>query len=55
MESRCNFAKAGGKEEEVFAVFRRTHNEIAKVFGACAAGINLGVLGSIIAVGESIS
>jgi arsenate reductase (thioredoxin) len=35
-------AKATGSEEEVFAVFRRVRDEIAKVFGAYAAGINLG-------------
>jgi hypothetical protein len=35
-------AKATGSEEEVFAVFRRVRDEIGKVFGAYAAGINLG-------------
>ena len=35
-------AKATGSEEEVFVVFRRVRDEIAKVFGAYAAGINLG-------------
>jgi arsenate reductase (thioredoxin) len=35
-------AKATGSEEEVFAVFRQVRDEIAKVFGAYAAGINLG-------------
>ena len=34
--------KAAGSEEEVFAVFRRVRDEIGKVFGAYAAGINLG-------------
>ena len=34
-------AKATGSEEEVFAVFRRVRDEIGKVFGAYAAGINL--------------
>ena len=36
-------AKATGSEEEVFAVFRRVRDEIGKVFGAYAAGINLGM------------
>jgi len=36
-------AKATGSEEEVFAVFRRVRDEIGKVFGACAAGMNLGM------------
>ena len=31
-----------GSEEEVFAVFRRVRDEIGKVFGAYAAGVNLG-------------
>jgi arsenate reductase (thioredoxin) len=35
-------AKAAGSEEEVFEVFRRVRDEIAKVFGAYAAGLNLG-------------
>jgi arsenate reductase len=35
-------AKATGNEEEVFAVFRRVRDEIGKVFGAYAAGMNLG-------------
>ena len=35
-------AKATGSEEEVFAVFCRVRDEIAKVFGVYAAGINLG-------------
>jgi arsenate reductase len=35
-------AKATGSEEEVFAVFRRVRDEIGKVFGAYAAGINFG-------------
>ncbi len=35
-------AKATGSEEEVFAVFRRVRDEIGKVFGAYAAGIDLG-------------
>ena len=35
-------AKATGSEEEVFEVFRRVRDEIAKVFGAYAAGLNLG-------------
>ena len=35
-------AKAAGTEEEVFAVFCRVRDEIEKVFGAYAAGINLG-------------
>jgi arsenate reductase len=35
-------AKATGSEAEVFAVFRRVRDEIGKVFGAYAAGINLG-------------
>jgi hypothetical protein len=35
-------AKATGSEEEVFAVFRRVRDEIGNVFGAYAAGINLG-------------
>ena len=34
--------KATGSEEEIFAVFRRVRDEIGKVFGAYAAGINLG-------------
>ena len=42
-------AKATGSEEEVFAVFRRVRDEIGKVFGAYAAGINLGTgAGSLI-------
>ena len=35
-------AKATGSEEEIFAVFRLVRDEIGKVFGAYAAGINLG-------------
>jgi len=35
-------AKATGSEEEVLLVFRRVRDEIGKVFGAYAAGINLG-------------
>ena len=35
-------AKATGSEEEVLAVFRRVRDEMVKVFGAYAAGINLG-------------
>ena len=35
-------AKATGNKEEIFAVFRRVRDEIGKVFGAYAAGINLG-------------
>jgi arsenate reductase len=35
-------AKATGSEEEVFAVFRRVRDEMAKVFSAYAAGIRLG-------------
>ena len=36
-------AKATGSEEEIFAVFRLVRDEIGKVFGAYAAGINLGM------------
>jgi arsenate reductase len=35
-------AKTTGSEEEVFAVFRRVRDEMAKVFSAYAAGIRLG-------------
>ena len=34
-------AKATGNEEEVFVAFRRVRDEIEKVFGAYATGINL--------------
>jgi arsenate reductase (thioredoxin) len=35
-------ATVAGSEEEVFSVFRRVRDEIGKVFGAYAAGLNLG-------------
>ena len=35
-------AKATGSEEEIFAVFCRVRDEIGKIFGAYASGINLG-------------
>ncbi len=35
-------AKATGSDEEIFEVFRRVRDEIGKVFGAYAAGLNLG-------------
>jgi arsenate reductase (thioredoxin) len=35
--------KFTGSEKEVFAVFRRVRDEIGKVFGAYAAGVDLGL------------
>jgi arsenate reductase len=35
-------AKAHGSESEIAAVFRRVRDEIAKVFGAYAAGLRIG-------------